>query len=112
MYVTKLLRQQYGIKVKLIDEIDSLDPDHRHYDQRKSDLVDRLAHIYDKIDDMEQALINARTKKQKIEAEKISGDNIYQILSDFNRLYALMNEVERHDLFAELISEIQVHPEQ
>ncbi len=108
----KLLRQQYGIKAKLIDEIDSLDPDDRHYNQRKSDLDDRLARMYDKIDDTEQALINARAKKQKIEAEKISGDNIYQILSDFNRLYALMNEVERHDLFAELISEIQVYPEQ
>lgn len=108
----KLLRQQYGIKAKLIDEIDSLDPDDRHYNQRKSDLDDRLARMYDKIDDTEQTLINARAKKQKIEAEKISGDNIYQILSDFNRLYALMNEVERHDLFAELISEIQVYPEQ
>ncbi len=108
----KLLRQQYGIKAKLIDEIDSLDPDDRHYNQRKSDLDDRLARMYDKIDDTEQALINARAKKQKIEAEKISGDNIYQILSDFNRLYVLMNEVERHDLFAELISEIQVYPEQ
>lgn len=108
----KLLRQQYGIKERLIAEIDSLDPDDRHYDHRKTDLDERLARMYDKIDDTEQQLIDTRAKKQTIEAEKITGDNIYRILTQFDRLYALMSDVEKHNLMAELVAGIQVYPEQ
>lgn len=38
----KQLRQSYSIKSKLMEEIDSLDPDDRHYIKRKADLDDRL----------------------------------------------------------------------
>ena len=72
----KQLRQAYSTKSKLIEEIDSLDPDDRHYSRRKSDLDDRLYKMYDKIEDTESLLIAARAKKQAIEAEKLTGDNI------------------------------------
>ena len=38
----KQLRQSYSIKSRLIEEIDTLDPDDKHYIKRKADLDDRL----------------------------------------------------------------------
>ena len=107
----KQLRQHYSVKAKLAEEIDSLDPDDRHYVRRKADLDDRLYKMYDKIEDTESLLIAARAKKQAIEAEKLTGDNIYKVLIYFEKLYGVMNEAERRQLIEALISEIQIYPE-
>ncbi len=107
----KQLRQAYFVKSRLMEEIDSLDPDDRHYLQRKADLDDRLYKMYDKIEDNESQLITARAKKQAIEAEKITGDNIYKVLIYFDKLYAVMNDVERRQLIEALVAEIQIYEE-
>ena len=52
----KQLRQSYSIKSRLIEEIDTLDPDDKHYIKRKADLDDRLYKMYDKIEDTENQL--------------------------------------------------------
>lgn len=105
----KQLRQFYSVKSKLTEEIDSLDPDDRHYIKRKADLDERLYRMYDKIENVETRLIETRAKKQAVEAEKLTGDNIYKVLIYFEKMYALMNEVERRQLMEALISEIQVY---
>ena len=105
----KQLRQYYAVKLRLAEEIDSLDPDDRHYMKRKADLDDRLYRMYDKIEDVETQLIETRAKKQAVEAEKLTGDNIYKILIYFEKLYAVMNEVERRQLMETMISEIQIY---
>ena len=107
----KQLRQYYSVKSKIMEEIDTLDPDDRHYIIRKSDLDERLYRMYDKIEEAENNLIEARAKKQAIEADKITGDNIYKVLTCFEKLYSVMNPVERKKLMEHLISEIQIYPE-
>ena len=67
--------------------------------------------MYDKIEDTESLLIADRAKKQAIEAEKLTGDNIYKVLIYFEKLYGVMNEAERRQLIEALISDIQVYPE-
>ena len=67
--------------------------------------------MYDKIDDQEQSLIEARAKKQSIESEKVTGDNIYKILICFDKFYKLMNEEEQRKLMETLIEEIQIYEE-
>lgn len=104
----KQLRQSYSVKSKIMEEIDSLDPDDRHYIRRKADLDDRLYRMYDKIEETESRLIEARAKKTAIEAEKITGDNIYKVLIYFDKLYKVMNDVEKRQLMESLISEIQI----
>lgn len=105
----KQLRHGYSIKSKLMEEIDSLDPDDRHYINRKADLDDRLYKMYDKIEEIESQLVTARAKKQTIEANKLTGDNIYKVLIYFEKLYTAMNEAERRQLIEALISEIQIY---
>ena len=107
----KQLRQYYSIKSKIMEEIDTLDPDDRHYIIRKSDLDERLYKMYDKIEEAENNLMDARAKKQAIEADKITGDNIYKVLICFENLYNVMNLLERKKLMEHLISEIQIYPE-
>ena len=107
----KMLRQYYSVKSKITEEIDTLDPDDRHYIIRKSDLDERLYKMYDKIEEAENNLMDARAKKQAIEADKITGDNIYKVLICFEKLYNVMNPIERKKLMEHLISEIQIYPE-
>ena len=107
----KQLKQSYAMKRKTLEEIEQLDPDERHYNRRKADLDDRLYRMYDKIDDQEQSLIEARAKKQSIESEKVTGDNIYKILICFDKFYKLMNEEEQRKLMETLIEEIQIYEE-
>ena len=107
----KMLRQYYSIKSKIMEEIDTLDPDDRHYIIRKSDLDERLYKMYDKIEEAENNLMDARAKKQAIKADKITGDNIYKVLICFEKLYNVMNPLERKKLMEHLISEIQISPE-
>lgn len=107
----KQLRQSYSTKGKLMDEIDSLDADDKHYSRRKSDLDDRLYKMYDKIEALEAQLIETRAKKSAIESEKVTGDNIYKVLIYFKKLYAVMNQDEKRQLIEALISEIQIYEE-
>ena len=107
----KQLRQSYSVKARLMEEIDSLDPDDKHYIKRKADLDDRLCKMYDKIEDTENQLIAARAKKMAIEAEKLTGDNIYKVLIYFDKLYSVMDDQEKRQLVESLISEIQIYEE-
>ncbi len=94
-----------------MDEIDSLDPDDKHYIKRKADLDDRLYKMYDKIEDTENQLIAARAKKMAIEAEKLTGDNIYKVLIYFDKLYSVMDDQEKRQLMESLLSEVQIYEE-
>lgn len=79
--------------------------------RRKADLDDRLYRMYDKIEELEEQLIAARAKKTSIEADKITGDNIYKVLIYFDKLHFAMNDVERRQLIEALIAEIQIYEE-
>ena len=61
-----------------MSDIDSLDYEDKHYQRRKTDLENRLYMTYDKIDEAEELLVSATTKKRALLADKITGDNILQ----------------------------------
>ena len=67
--------------------------------------------MYDKIEDTESLLIEARAKKMAVEAEKLTGDNIYKVLIYFDKLYSVMDELEKRKIMESLISEIQIYEE-
>ena len=54
--------------------------------------------MYDKIEELESLLIAARAKKQAIEAEKLTGDNIYKVLERFpNENLYIKRRIQPHD---------------
>ena len=65
--------------------------------------------MYDKIEAVERDLTEAQAKKAAIEANQMSANNIFKALIYFDKLYALMNEVERRQFIEELISEVHIH---
>ena len=66
----KELRKSHSTKFKLIEEIDNLDVDDKHYKRRKTDLDDRLYRMYDKIEDLESQLIEALIAEIQIYEDK------------------------------------------
>ena len=108
----KQLGQYIGTKRSLEKQIDSLDVEDRHYDRKLSDLQDRLDKMYDNIDDMEKSIAVCRDRKKAIEAEKLTGDNVYKVLIYFDKLYAVMEDADKRNLLSALIDEIQVYEEE
>ena len=107
----KQLRQCYSNKDAIMSDLDSLDYDDKHYKRRKADLDDRLYRTYDKMDEMENLIAEAKAKRRSILADKMSGDNIYKALIFFDKLYEKMSETEKRAFYEKLIKEVQVYEE-
>ena len=105
------LRKLYHNKDTILSDMDSLDYEDKHYQRRKTDLVNHLYKTYDKIDDAEELLVSAKAKKRSLLADKITGDNIYKALVSFDKLYAQMNEAEKREFLSQLVDNVQIYEE-
>ncbi len=105
----KQLRIFYSKKIQILEDLDMLSPNDKHYRRCKIDLDDRLYKMYDKIEDIESELTECKAKKATLESEKIQSDNIYKILVYFDRLFAVMNDEERRRFIVALVSEIHIY---
>ena len=77
----------------------------------KQTLTTDFTRCYDKIEDIENQLVAARAKKMAIEAEKLTGDNLYKVLIYFDKLYSVMDDQEKRQLMESLLSEVQIYEE-
>ena len=105
------LRKLYHNKDTILSDMDSLDYEDKHYQRRKTDLENHLYKTYDKIDDAEELLVSAKSKKRSLLADKITGDNIYKALVFFDKLYAQMNEAEKREFLSQLVDNVQIYEE-
>ena len=94
-----------------MSDIDSLDYEDKHYQRRKTDLENRLYKTYDKIEEAEELLVSAKTKRRSLLADKITGDNIYKALIFFDKLYDKMNEAEKREFLSQLVDNVQIYEE-
>ena len=108
----KTLRQSYLNKDDILSDLDNLDYEDKHYKRRKVDLEDRLSKTYDKIEETENALVEAKAKKRSILAEKVCGDNIYKALIFFDKMYEPMNEAERREFLTQFIEKVEIYEEE
>ena len=88
-----------------------LDPEAKHYTVIKNDLNERLYSMYDKIEDVRELLNDASARKKTIEEEKLTSDNIYEILMHFDKLYSKMSNDEQRKFIELIIEEIQIYEE-
>lgn len=107
----KQLRQFQLIKNNLISEIDMLDPENKHYISIKNDLNERLNSMYDKIEGVRELLNDANARKLTIEEEKLTSENIYRILMQFDKLYSKMSNDEQRKFVELIIEEIHIYEE-
>ena len=79
--------------------------------QAKDTIISAVVHMDEKTPHTENQLVAARAKKMAIEAEKLTGDNIYKVLIFFDKLYSVMDDQEKRQLMESLLSEVQIYEE-
>ena len=105
------LRKAEGTKSRLERQMDELDPDDPNYEKKISDLQRRYDAQYDKINAVEEQIEDLEDQLRTIRQEKISGDNIYQMLMAFDKLYDSFSETEQKRFMQTFIERIDIYPE-
>ena len=105
------LKQVSGTKTRLEHQMDNLDVSDPHYDKKVSDLQRRYDEQYDKAEAIETQIEEINTQMLSIRQEKISADNVYQLLLAFDKLYNTFTEVEQRDFMRSFIERIDIYPE-
>ena len=105
------LRQINGTKNRLANQMDTLDVSDPHYDKKISDLQQRYDEQYDKADEIEIQIDDINSRINQIRNEKITGDNIFQLLLAFDQLYDSFTEAEKKEFMQAFIERIDIYPE-
>ena len=91
-----------------MDTLDVTDP---YYDRKILDLQRRYDEQYGKIEDIEIQIEEVQSQIRSIRQEKISGDNIYQLLLAFDEVYNSATEAEQKEFMKAFIERIELFPE-
>ncbi len=89
--------------MNLIQQIDSLNFEDPHFQQKSIDLDMRLNTIYDKIADVEILIETSESKREVILKDKMTADNIYKILVNFASFMDVMEDIDKKRLCQMLI---------
>lgn len=89
------MRQIQVTKTRLEHQMDNLDVADPHYDRKIADLQRRYDEQYDKAGEIEAQTKELSRQIINIRQEKISADNIYQLLLAFDQLYDTFSEAEQ-----------------
>lgn len=104
-------RQYLNTKKKILEEINEIDLDDKHFERRKEDLETRLYLIYDKLEEIESKLISLNAKKNALEEKQVTAENIYGLLLSFDKIFDKLSELEKRKLVIHLIDEIHIYEE-
>ncbi len=105
------LRQTLGIKTRLERQMDTMDINDPHFDRKILDLQRRYDEQYGRIEEIEAQIGEVKSQIQSIRQEKISGDNIYQLLLMFDEVYGAATEFEQKEFMRAFIERIDLYPE-
>ena len=104
--VREQLRQVMGAK-KLTEMLERLDVSDKHYDRKYQDMHDRLDILYDRISELEDIIADIKAKISGAYGEKITANQLYKILLNFDKMYFKMTDLEKK----QFIEEIELYPE-
>lgn len=105
------LKEVESNKARLEREIDTLPMDANYRERKIKDMTSRLNALYDVIAEIEEKLVDARLRRDAIETNAITMENIYKMLQHFGELYDIISDEERKELISHLIKEIRIYPE-
>ena len=89
--------------------MDALDVTDRHYDRKYQDMQDRMERLYDQIAELEDSLADIDSRLHNIRQQKITGDNVYQYLLYFDRLYDRFTDKEKKEFLNSFIDRIDIY---
>ena len=109
--IMEQLRQVMGAKKKLTEMVERLDIGDKHYDRKYQDMQDRQNVLYDRISELEEAIADIEVKISGAYEEKITTDQLYKILLNFDKMYYKMSDLEKKRFMREFIEGIELYPE-
>ena len=109
--VREQLRQVMGAKKKLTEMLDRLDVSDKHYDRKYQDMHDRLDILYDRISELEDIIADIEAKISGAYGEKITANQLYKILLNFDKMYFKMTDLEKMQFMREFFEDIELYPE-
>ena len=108
----KKLWQLNGAKSKLGQQMDSLDISDKYYDRKHQDMEERLYKLYEGIDSVEAQSEEVETRIINVRQQKISGDNIYQFLLYFDKLYDKFSDAEKKEFLNSFIERVDIYEQE
>ena len=103
------LKQLQGAKNKLASQMDHLSVSDKHYDKKYQDMQERMDGLYDEMDALEMSIEEVENRLFNIKQQKISGDNVYQFLLYFDKLYDKMTDGEKKEFVKSFVEEVHLY---
>lgn len=104
--------QFIGAKSRLGNQMDNLDINDRFYNQKYSDMEERLNHLYEEIGNVDVKINTLKQRIDNIKQDKLSSENIYHILEYFDKLYNKFTDKEKKQFMQAFIERIDIFDEQ
>lgn len=110
-YLIAQIRQLTGAKERLGFQIDRLDCSDRHYEQKFSDMQNRINSLYDEIAEATENLDTVQTQIKAIKEQKISQKRIFEFLELLDIIYDEFTEFKKKEFLHSFIKKIEIYPE-
>ena len=110
-YLKKQIQSKKNAKERLGMEIDRLDETDRLYELKYKDMQGRLYKLYEDIDEMEEKVQVLQRRIDNIMRQKISGDQVYEFLLAFDRLYKELSDVDKKKFMNTFVERIEIYEE-
>ena len=110
-YLKKQIQSKQAAKERLGLEIDRLDESDRLYELKYEDMQGRLYKLYEDIDEMEEKVRVLQQRTDNIMRQKISGEQVYEFLLAFDRLYKELSDIDKKKFLNTFIERIELYEE-
>ena len=94
--------------MSLMEQIEKLDVNDRHYNRKYQDMQDRLDIFYDKIDELEEAIIEVNKKINCANDEQFTTESLCKALLNFGIMYDKMSDADKKQFFQNFIKTIEI----
>lgn len=109
--LNKTRNQLIGAKSRLGQQMDSLDINDRFYNQKYNDMEERLNHLYEEIESVDNSLDVLKNRIVNAQQNKLSAESVYRILSYFDKLYDKFTDKEKKQFMNAFIERVDIFHE-
>ncbi|MXQ73060.1 recombinase family protein [Clostridiaceae bacterium DONG20-135] len=105
------IKQLNAAKKRLGIQIDQLDYSDKHYEEKYSDMQNRMNSLYDEIAEAQESLETVQMQIQGIHEQQISQERIFEFLELFDIIYDKFTEIEKKEFLQSFIKRIEIYPQ-
>ena len=106
------IQQVQGAKRKLLQMLEKLNPEDKHYAQKYQDMQDRLDNLYDRATELEEMAADVEAQISASIGSQMTGKKVYESLLNFDILYSKMTDAEKKDFMRTFIETIELYPDE